>query len=260
MSIKPSSFIHVIEQKQQEQKDFIKNIKTNFDNNIIGYEAIKRFIILAIKAKMRDSNNKTHILLSGAPSTSKTVFLDNLVAAIGNKYFFMFNGAALSKSGLIDYLAGQNIQEIRYIGIDEIDKVERDQQTILLNALESGKLQETKFKRARTLDVRHILWFATSNDIDKIIDPLKTRFSCINMPPYDDTTLRTIARARLNKIPGYTFNQAITDKIIEECIKGINDVTVRDIVRIASMIEDPKTDIETIIKVYKDHSFPDIER
>lgn len=253
MSIKPTSFISQIEQKQQEQKIFIQRIKDNFNNNIIGYQEIKDFIILAIKAKIRSTNNKTHILLSGAPSTSKTVFLDNLSSAIGNKYFFMFNGASLSKSGLIDYLASQNIKEIKYIGIDEIDKIEKDQQTILLRALESGQLQETKFKRARTLEVSHILFFATSNDIDKIIDPLKTRFRCINMPAYDKQTLIQIAKARIKKQFG--FSDDISMQIINECIESINNVTVRDIVAIASMIEDPKTDIKTIIAVYDKHSF-----
>lgn len=253
MSIHPTSYLNTIEQKQQEQKVFIDNIRKNFNQNIIGYEDIKEFIILAIKAKMRSTNNKTHILLSGAPSTSKTVFLDNLVNAIGNNYFFMFNGASLSKSGLIDYLASKQISEIRYIGIDELDKIEKDQQTILLRALESGVLQETKFKRARTLDVAHILFFATSNDIDKIIDPLKTRFRCINMPAYDKPTLIKIAQARLKKQFG--FNLDIANQIINECIESINNVTVRDIIAIASMVEDPQKDIKTIISVYDKHSF-----
>src|SRR4029079_7497805 len=203
MSIHPTSYIETIERNQQEQKSFIANIRKNFNQNIIGYDDIKEFIILAIKAKMRSQNNKTHILLSGAPSTSKTVFLDNLLAAIGQNYFFMFNGASLSKSGLIDYLASKDIATIRYIGIDEIDKIEKDQQTILLRALESGQLQETKFKRSRTLEVSHILFFATSNDIDKIIDPLKTRFRCINMPAYDKPTLINIAKARIQKQFGF---------------------------------------------------------
>lgn len=231
----------------------INNIRKYFNENIIGYDAIKEFIILAVKAKMRSANNKTHILLSGSPSTSKTVFLDNLLEAIGEDYFLLFNGASLSKSGLIDFLASQDLTKIKYIGIDEIDKIERDQQTILLTGLESGYLKETKFKRNRTLDVNHILWFGTSNDIEKIIDPLKTRFRCINMPKYDTATLKSIAKTIIKR--KYNFSDKIAEQIINECIKSIKDVTIRDIVAITSMIENPDKDIKTITQVYDKHSF-----
>ena len=235
------------------KESIIKSIRKNFELNIIGYNEIKDFIVLAIKAKMRDSSNKTHILLSGAPSTSKTVFLDNLVNAIGPEIFFMFNGASLSKSGLIDFLAQHDISKIKYIGIDEIDKLEKDQQTVLLRALESGVLQETKFKRARTLEVSHVLWFATSNEIHKVIEPLKTRFRCINMPQYDESTLRNIAQIKLTK--RHNFSKETTKTIIDECISNIDNCTVRDIVAIGDMIENPEKDLKTLIAVYDKYSF-----
>lgn len=41
----------------------ITKIRNNFDKNIIGYDDIKEFIILAIMAKMKDEKKRTHILL-----------------------------------------------------------------------------------------------------------------------------------------------------------------------------------------------------
>ncbi|MGI0022231.1 MAG: AAA family ATPase [Nitrososphaeraceae archaeon] len=257
MSIHPTSYLNVIESNKKRQQSILDNIRNNFNANIIGYPEIKEFILLAIKAKMRSEKNKTHILLSGAPSTSKTVFLDNLSISMVESCFYR-NGASLSKSGLLDALSTLDIKQIKYILIDEIDKMEKDQQTILLRALESGLLQETKFKRDRTLVVSHILFFGTSNDIDKIIDPLKTRFRCINMPAYDITTLKNISQQLIKS--KYNFSLGIANKIINECVDNIDNCTIRDIVAISSMIEDPDKDLKTLIAVYDKYSFNDIEK
>ena len=111
----------------------ITKIRNNFDKNIIGYDDIKEFIILAIMAKMKDEKKRTHILLSGVPSTSKTVFLENLYEALGQDLVFFTDGSACSKSGLIDALIDK-ASRIKFVFIDELDKMEKDDQSILLRA------------------------------------------------------------------------------------------------------------------------------
>jgi Holliday junction DNA helicase RuvB len=71
----------------------------------------------------------------------------------------------------------------KYILIDELDKMERADQPVFLNVLETGILQETKFKRARRMDLKDTWFFCTSNDNSKIIDPLLSRFYILEIPP-----------------------------------------------------------------------------
>ena len=237
--------------------DIITKIRNNFNENIIGYDDIKEFIILAIKAKMKDEKKRTHILLSGVPSTSKTVFLDNLNEAIGQHLVFFTDGSACSKSGLIDALIDK-ASRIKFVFIDELDKMEKDDQTILLRALESGKMQETKYNRDRAVDVKHIFFMATSNDIDKILVPLQSRFRCLNMPRYTYEQFFDISIKLLMK--KYGFNRELAEKIIGEAVNGIGKdrITVRDVAGIADMLGDAETvnqSLNVVVEVWKNHSF-----
>ena len=235
----------------------ITTIRNNFDKNIIGYDDIKEFIILAIMAKMKDEKKRTHILLSGVPSTSKTVFLDNLYEALGQDLVFFTDGSACSKSGLIDALIDK-ASRIKFVFIDELDKMEKDDQSILLRALESGKMQETKYKKDRAVDVKHIFFMATSNDIDKILIPLQTRFRCINMPPYTYEEFSDISIKLLTK--KYNFTRDVAERILGESVNGIGKdrITVRDVVGIADMLGDAETvdqSLKVVVEVWKNHSF-----
>lgn len=154
-------------------------------------------------------------MLSGVPSTSKTVFLDNLNSAIGPDLVFYTDGSACSKSGLIDALYGI-ADRLKFVFIDELDKMDTKDQTILLRALESGNLQETKFKRERRIDVQHIFFMGTSNDIDKILLPLQSRFRCLNMPQYTEEQFLNISKALVTE--KYNFNIEAADKIITEAV------------------------------------------
>ncbi len=79
------------------------------------------------------------MILTGPPSSSKTVFLLHLLEGLDNAYFIDAVGA--SGAGMIDHLFKNNT---KYLLIDEIDKMKKSDQAAMLNVMETGILSETK--------------------------------------------------------------------------------------------------------------------
>jgi Holliday junction DNA helicase RuvB len=125
-----------------------------------------------------DSAEPVHILLSGPPASAKTLFLQSLMT-LKDSYFV--DGSNASKSGMIDYIFGN---EPRYLLIDEIDKMTSKDQGFLLNLMETGILSETKHRKTRTITNVKTWVFATSNNISKVMLPLQSRFFVVNLEPY----------------------------------------------------------------------------
>ena len=59
-----------------------------------------------------------------------------------SKAFFV-DGVGVSGAGMIDHLFNN---DIKYLLIDEIDKMKKNDQAALLNVMETGILSETKLK------------------------------------------------------------------------------------------------------------------
>ena len=108
-------------------------------NDIIGYNDVKRLFRMAL-----DSDEQSHILLSGPPASAKTMFLESLIK-LKSSYFV--DGASTTKSGLIDCLF---LNSPKYLLIDAIDKMSTKDQAMLLNLMETGIVSETKHNKTRT--------------------------------------------------------------------------------------------------------------
>jgi holliday junction DNA helicase RuvB len=140
-------------------------------NHIIGYNDVKRLVMLAL-----DSDEQSHILLSGRPASAKTMFLESLNKLKGS---YFVDGASTTKAGLIDCLFLNNP---KYLLIDEIDKMSSKDQAMLLNLMETGIVSETKHNKTRTGHMKTSV-FATSNNVSDIIAPLQSRFFVVELPP-----------------------------------------------------------------------------
>jgi holliday junction DNA helicase RuvB len=86
--------------------------------------------------------------------------------------------------------------------LDELDKLSRKDQTFLLNLMETGIVSETKYNKTRTMKVKTSV-FATSNSIEKIIQPLQSRFFIVKLTPYTyeqfvDITVRLLTNTQHN--------------------------------------------------------------
>src|SRR5215218_11078726 len=103
-----------------------------------------------------ESSHTFSILLTGPPTSAKTLFLQSLMK-LKDSYFIDCSNA--TKSGIVDCIFEQ---KPKYLLLDELDKLSRKDQTFLLNLMETGIVSETKFNKTRKIDIR-IPVFATSN-------------------------------------------------------------------------------------------------
>jgi holliday junction DNA helicase RuvB len=85
-----------------------------------------------------DSKELVSIILSGIPSSGKTMFLQCLMK-LDSSYFV--DGGNSSKAGMIDYIFDN---KPKYLLINEIDKMSTKDQSFLLNLMETGIVTETK--------------------------------------------------------------------------------------------------------------------
>jgi holliday junction DNA helicase RuvB len=93
-----------------------------------------------------NSIDPIHITLSGPPASAKTIFMKCLMT-LPNSYFI--DGSNMSKSDLIDYIFKNNV---KYLLIDEIDKISPKDQTVFLNLMETGIVSETKYNKTRKIE------------------------------------------------------------------------------------------------------------
>src|SRR5207237_10617320 len=122
-----------------------------FFNSIYGYEDIKKLLMRRIFAK-----EPTHVLLIGPPACCKTMFLLQMAKRLDNKTYFM-DATSASGAGMIDYLFEN---DIKYLLVEEIDKLQRKDQSVLLNLMENNVLIETKVCKTRKKEMK-VSVFAT---------------------------------------------------------------------------------------------------
>lgn len=83
---------------------------------------------------------------------------------------------------MVDYLFEH--PDTQVICIDEIDKLKKNDQTALLNLLENGILSSTKVRKTRSIRLKGVKVFATSNDVGRLVEPLRSRFLKFALPEY----------------------------------------------------------------------------
>jgi replication-associated recombination protein RarA len=111
-------------------------------NEIIGYDDIKLLLYKMITSKYTNS-----VLLTGPPASSKTIFILELLDHFKNKAYFV-DGTTASGMGIIDYLFDHT--DLKFLLIDEIDKLSKKDQKVLLNVMETGILSDVKAKRSKS--------------------------------------------------------------------------------------------------------------
>ena len=80
----------------------------------------------------------------------------------------------------------------KIILIDEIEKMTKRDQNMLLNLLETGLLVSTKVRKTQEMEFRGIKLFATSNDIERLSKPLRSRLMEFHLPEYNFDAFREI--------------------------------------------------------------------
>jgi holliday junction DNA helicase RuvB len=190
-------------------------------DGIIGYDDVKELFDMAIKA-----DRPVHILLVGPPASAKSLFMSSLTK-LERSYYAV--GSSSTKSGISDYLFEYRP---RYFIIDEIEKMNKRDQTSLLNLMESGILSELKHNQKRTTQLK--TWvFASCNTVEKLLPPLLTRFRDIHFSPYTEQEFVDIAVEILDREEGVDRDVAMI--IADAVFNRLKSTNVRECVRLARL-------------------------
>jgi Holliday junction DNA helicase RuvB len=204
--------------------------------DICGCEDIKKLFRMAL-----ESNDTCSILLTGPPASAKTLFLHCLMK-LKDSHFIDCSSA--SKSGIVDYIFEN---KPKYLLLDELDKLSRKDQTFLLNLMETGIVSETKYNKTRKMELKTSV-FATSNNVEKIIEPLQSRFFIVKLQAYTYEQFYEITK-RLLTSNRYNIDEEVSRAVIEAVWKtsrNIRDAT--KIIKMSKSIEDVDWIATTFLK------------
>jgi MoxR-like ATPase len=161
------------------------------------------------------------------PGCAKTLFLQALMHRLKDQSYFMI-GSNSTKAGMINVLFERRP---KYLMIDEIETTSKRDQTALLNLMETGILSETKMKRTRETQLK--TWvFATSNGIEKMLEPLLSRFVVLRFQPY---TFKEFHEIATKKMTNEGIDYSVASEIVEQVWHKLGSTDFRDVVKVARM-------------------------
>jgi len=196
--------------------------KRGLFDSIVGFDDVKELFDMSIRAE-----KPVHLLLVGPPASAKSLFMSSLTK-LERSYYAV--GSSSTKSGIFDYFFEYRP---RYFIVDEIDKMNKRDQTSLLNLMESGILSELKHNLRRTTQVR--TWVLGScNSTDKLLPPLLTRFRDIHFKPYTEEEFVNVAVEVLDREEA--VDRDIATIIADAVFNKLKSTNIRECVRIARLI------------------------
>jgi MoxR-like ATPase len=220
----------------QDNKPIIIRNKHSLFDDIVGFEDVKSLFEMAIKAE-----RPVHLLLCGPPASAKSLFMCSL-SKLERSYYAV--GSSSTKSGIFDYLFEHRP---RYFVVDELEKMNKKDQTSLLNLMESGILSELKHNQQRTTQLK--TWvFASCNSTDKLLPPLLTRFRDIHFKPYTEEEFMEIVVNVLDREEGVDRDIALI--IADGVYNRLKSSNIRECVRIARLAKNDCAQVNRIIDTF----------
>ena len=152
---------------------------------ILGHDQIKDLLWRSINAE-----RPVHVLLVGPPATAKSMFLGELARLPFSRFAL---GGSTRRGGLEDYLLEFRP---RFLIIDEIDKMDMRDMSVLLSLMESGVVARLK-KRMREMEKMTTWVMGGANRDNNIWPELKSRFFTVHLKEYSEADFLQISRAVL---------------------------------------------------------------
>lgn len=162
-------------------------------------------------------DDQTNTLLIGPPASSKTLFVQIIKQNCRNVLFFDASVGS-SGAGLIELL--RTHQSAKILIIDEIDKLKKNDQNVLLSLLNDGTVE--KSLKGITIKLKMSLKvFATSNSTQKLGAALKSRFEIYHLTEYDDETFIKVCQHCLRQKLTSDTAEIIAKILIENGQKNV---------------------------------------
>ena len=207
----------------------------NFEN-IVGNDDTKLILNKAIL-----SQKPVHVLLVGKPGCAKTMFLTEIEKSLKNSYFIV--GSNTTKAGLLNRLFEN---EPKYLLIDELDKMNGNDQVSLLHLMETGIISETKINKTRQIELTSWV-FATANSCQKIIEPLLSRFVVLKMPEY---TIEEFTEISIIKLARENVNECTARDIAHKVWKELGSRDIRDVIKVGRLAS-CNEEVSFVVKMLK---------
>lgn len=191
---------------------------------VIGYDDIKKVLFDVIRAE-----KIVGVMLVGPPASAKTLLMMEIARLPKSVYVV---GSSLSKPGMIDYLFET---KPTYAVIDEIDKMNSKDYSVLLSVAETGIISEMKYGKTR-MDVVHTKFFACANTTHRIPAEVLSRFFVFRLKPYTKDEFITTAIGVMVKREG--IDKDIAEYIAKQTWEKLDTKDVREAIRIARLYKD----------------------
>jgi replication-associated recombination protein RarA len=211
-----------------------------FFSDIHLYDDLKQLL-----RRMIVSRESVHCVLVGPPASGKTMFLLSIQKNMKDAFFIDATNA--SGPGIVDKLFAYPPTKI--ILIDEIEKMTKRDQNMLLNLLETGMLVSTKVRKTQEMKFAGIKLFATSNEIEQLSKPLRSRLMEFHLPEYDfDEFVEIVVRLAADR---YQLGREIACKIAYTVWHDMGTRDVRDalqLMKLVNNIDELEITAKTIMK------------
>ena len=199
---------------------------------ILGHDQVKDLLWKSINAE-----RPVHILLIGHPATAKSMFLGELARLPFSRFAL---GGSTRKGGLEDYLLEFRP---RYLIIDEIDKMDMRDMSVLLSLMESGVVARLK-KRMREIEKITTTVYAAANRDNNIWPELKSRFFIVHLPEYSGADFIQVCRGIL------VGREGVDSKLANYIVKSIASHTrdVRESVHLGRLCKTSE-DVDKLVTI-----------
>ena len=191
-------------------KPIVSQIKEqDIFSDIVGYDEIKQILKNMIDS-IYQNKQPVSILLDGSAGCGKSMFLKAIEKAHESEAYYI-DGSKATKAGIFNVLFEDKENQIKFLIIDEIDKLAIDDQESLLTLIEDGRLIQTQKNGTFSKTYDNLSVIAASNDKKNMLYPLLTRFFKIKIKEYTKAQFREIGERVLEQ---YNLYPTVIDYII----------------------------------------------
>lgn len=204
-------------------------------DDVVGYEDAKWLMRKALS-----SDEIVNILLVGPPGSGKTVFL-RCIKRLSDSCFI--SGKRTTESGFTDEMFDK---EPRYMCIDELDDMDKDDQETLADYTEEGLLVETKGNNKRREMETNTKTFAAANSVGGIVNQIENRFTDLHFTKYSLDEFKEVCTNILPR--DYNVSEQHAKEIAEAIwdIDGFANVRKAEDVAALSDGGDPKRVVDVL--------------